>query len=209
MAAEADRLRGLEGERDRRLAEDAARLAEVAELAATLSDLRREAAGRLAAAVSAALGELGFARTGFEVELGPPSGRAGRAGGRGRRRCAGVRRERDRRGRLPLRPEPGGAGPAAREDRLGGRAEPGRPRDQGGPGGGRRDPDSRVRRDRQRDRRPERRSGRAEPVDARPRPPGPVRHPPAADRRPRRRPLPDREAGARRTDGDRGPAPRR
>ena len=76
MAAEADRLRGLEGERDRRLAEDAARLAEVAELAATLSDLRREAAGRLAAAVSAALGELGFARTGFEVELGHrPAGR--------------------------------------------------------------------------------------------------------------------------------------
>jgi DNA repair protein RecN (Recombination protein N) len=70
MAAEAERLRGLEGERDRRLADDAARLAEVADLAATLSRLRGEAAGRLAEAVSAALGELGFARTGFEVAVG-------------------------------------------------------------------------------------------------------------------------------------------
>jgi DNA repair protein RecN (Recombination protein N) len=70
MAGEADRLRGLEVERDRRLADDAARLAEVADLAATLSRLRGEAAGRLAEAVSTALGELGFARTGFEVAVG-------------------------------------------------------------------------------------------------------------------------------------------
>ena len=70
MAAEAARLRGLDGERDRRLAEDAALLAEVAGAAATLSTLRGEAAGRLAAAVSSALGELGFAQTGFEVALG-------------------------------------------------------------------------------------------------------------------------------------------
>ena len=41
-----------------------------------------------------------------------------------------------------------------------------------------------------------------------PPPPGPVRHPPAADRRPRRRPLPDRQARARRADGHRGGAAR-
>ena len=70
MAAEAARLRGLDGERDRRLAEDAALLAEVAGAAGTLSTLRGEAAGRLAEAVSSALGELGFVQTGFEVALG-------------------------------------------------------------------------------------------------------------------------------------------
>ena len=55
-------------------------------------------------------------------------------------------------------------------------------------------------------RRPERRPDRAQPLGAGPPPPGPVRDPPAADRGPRRRPLPDREAGARRPDRDRGPA---
>jgi len=70
MAAEADRLRGLEGQRDQRVVEDAARLAEIADLAATLSRLRTEAAGRLGEAVSTVLGELGFARSGFEVAVG-------------------------------------------------------------------------------------------------------------------------------------------
>jgi DNA repair protein RecN (Recombination protein N) len=70
MAAEAERLRGVEGERGRRLAEDAALLAEVARTAGILSELRAEAADRLATAVSAALEELGFARTRFEVGLG-------------------------------------------------------------------------------------------------------------------------------------------
>ena len=70
MAAEVERLRGVEGERARRVAEDAALLAEVARTAGTLSGLRAEAAGRLATAISAALGELGFARTRFEAALG-------------------------------------------------------------------------------------------------------------------------------------------
>jgi DNA repair protein RecN (Recombination protein N) len=70
MAAEAERLRGVEGERGRRLAEDVLLLAEVARTASLLSELRAEAADRLAAAVSAALEELGFARTRFEVALG-------------------------------------------------------------------------------------------------------------------------------------------
>ena len=51
-------------------------LAEVARTASILSDLRAEAADRLAAAVSVALEELGFARTRFEVALGRrPAGR--------------------------------------------------------------------------------------------------------------------------------------
>jgi DNA repair protein RecN (Recombination protein N) len=76
MAAEAERLSGVEGERGRRLAEDAVLLAEVARTAGTLSGLRAEAAERLAAAVSVALEELGFARTRFEVALGRrPAGR--------------------------------------------------------------------------------------------------------------------------------------
>jgi DNA repair protein RecN (Recombination protein N) len=76
MAAEAERLHGVEGERARRLAEDAVLLAEVAGATSTLSDLRAEAAGRLGAAVSGVLEELGFARTRFEVALGRrPAGR--------------------------------------------------------------------------------------------------------------------------------------
>ena len=67
MAAEAGRLRGLDGERERRQAEDAALLAVVADAAATLSSLRADASGRLAAAVSVALDDLGFARSDFEV----------------------------------------------------------------------------------------------------------------------------------------------
>jgi DNA repair protein RecN (Recombination protein N) len=70
MAAEAERLRGLEATRDRRQADDAVLLADVARTAATLSGLRAEAAGRLAAAVSDALGGLGFERTRFEIGLG-------------------------------------------------------------------------------------------------------------------------------------------
>ena len=46
MAAEAERLRGVEGERERRLAEDALLLAEVARTASILSELRAEAADR-------------------------------------------------------------------------------------------------------------------------------------------------------------------
>ncbi len=70
MAAEAIRLRGLEGERDHRLAEDAALLAVVADAAEVLSGLRAEAATRLAEATGVALEELGFDHVRFEVSLG-------------------------------------------------------------------------------------------------------------------------------------------
>ncbi len=70
MTAEADRLRSLEGERDRRLAEDAELLAGVAASAEVLSSLRAEAGGRLAAATAIVLEELGFDHVRFEVSLG-------------------------------------------------------------------------------------------------------------------------------------------
>jgi DNA repair protein RecN (Recombination protein N) len=70
MAAEADRLRGLEGERDRRLAEDVELLRAVADSAEILSSLRAEAAGRLAGSTGVALEELGFDHVRFEVSLG-------------------------------------------------------------------------------------------------------------------------------------------
>jgi DNA repair protein RecN (Recombination protein N) len=69
-AAEADRLRGLEGERARRQREDEALLREVARAAATLSGRRRDAGQRLAGAVGSILVELGFPPGVFEVGLG-------------------------------------------------------------------------------------------------------------------------------------------
>ena len=69
-AAEADRLRGLEGERARRADEDAQLLLEVADAAATLSLLRAGTSSELAGAVSAVLAELGFPADAFEVALG-------------------------------------------------------------------------------------------------------------------------------------------
>jgi DNA repair protein RecN (Recombination protein N) len=69
-AAEAERLRGLESEREVRAAEDARLLRAVAEAAGTLSGLRRTAAARLGAAVDDALASLGFRRGAFEVTLG-------------------------------------------------------------------------------------------------------------------------------------------
>jgi DNA repair protein RecN (Recombination protein N) len=69
-AAEAERLRGLDGERARRQADDAALLAEVAVAAGALSERRRAAADELAAAVGALLVELGFPAGVFEVGLG-------------------------------------------------------------------------------------------------------------------------------------------
>ena len=69
MALEAERLRGLEHERDRRLAEDAALLGDVARTSVALSTLRSAAAAELSRAVSAALEGLGFARARFEAVL--------------------------------------------------------------------------------------------------------------------------------------------
>jgi DNA repair protein RecN (Recombination protein N) len=68
--AEVDRLAGLEGERARREAEDAALLAVVADAAARLSAARRSAAAELAGSVGSVLGELGFPEGVFEVALG-------------------------------------------------------------------------------------------------------------------------------------------
>ncbi len=70
MAAEAERLRGLEGERARREAEAARRLTAVAQAATVLSAARATAARALSTAVTGVLEELGFERTRFDVGLG-------------------------------------------------------------------------------------------------------------------------------------------
>ncbi len=69
-AAEAERLRGLEGERARREADDARLLADVAAAAAALSDVRATAADALSGAVAAVLVELGFPAGIFDVSIG-------------------------------------------------------------------------------------------------------------------------------------------
>jgi DNA repair protein RecN (Recombination protein N) len=68
--AELERLRGLDDERARREAEDAALLREVAAAAATLSGARQDAAADLVGSVNAVLHELGFPPDVFEVRLG-------------------------------------------------------------------------------------------------------------------------------------------
>jgi DNA repair protein RecN (Recombination protein N) len=68
--AEVERLAGLEGDRARREADDAALLTVVADVAARLSAARGEAADDLARSVGAVLGELGFPDGVFEVALG-------------------------------------------------------------------------------------------------------------------------------------------
>jgi len=68
--AELERLRGLDEERGRRAAEDAALLNEVAAAATELSHVRRVAARALVAAVNGVLQQLGFPADVFEVGLG-------------------------------------------------------------------------------------------------------------------------------------------
>ena len=68
--AEAERLRGLEGELARREAADGPLLVSVAVAAATLSAARAAAAGSLTAAVTDVLVDLGFPRGIFAVALG-------------------------------------------------------------------------------------------------------------------------------------------
>ena len=68
-AAEADRLRALEASRETRQAESARLLLEVAKAGQELSRDRAAAAGRLAVAVEAALGGLGFRQTSFSVAV--------------------------------------------------------------------------------------------------------------------------------------------
>jgi DNA repair protein RecN (Recombination protein N) len=67
--AEADRLRALEESRETRQAEAGRLLAEVGRIAVELSRVRSVAAGRLAEAVEAALGGLGFRQTAFAVAV--------------------------------------------------------------------------------------------------------------------------------------------
>jgi DNA repair protein RecN (Recombination protein N) len=69
-SAEAERLRGLEGERARRQAEDEALLVQVGNAAERLSAVRQGAAVRLGVAVGAVLEALGFAPGVFEVAVG-------------------------------------------------------------------------------------------------------------------------------------------
>ncbi len=69
-ADEAGRLRGMEGERTRRQADDERLLASVAAAAARLGTLRREAAVRLSHDTDEVLQELGFPPGTFEVLLG-------------------------------------------------------------------------------------------------------------------------------------------
>ncbi len=69
-AAEAEELRGLDGERERRSAEDARLLAEVAKVATVLGRMRRTAATRLSAETDAALQNLGFPAGTFTVAVG-------------------------------------------------------------------------------------------------------------------------------------------
>lgn len=69
MAAEAARLRDLDGERERRLAGSAALLAEVVAAVGQLSIDRTSAAEQLSAEVGQALDALGFARTQFRVAV--------------------------------------------------------------------------------------------------------------------------------------------
>ncbi len=69
-AAEAARLRGLEGERARREEEDGRLLLAIADAAATLSIRRSRAAEVLGEAVSSVLAELGFPAGAFAVAVG-------------------------------------------------------------------------------------------------------------------------------------------
>jgi DNA repair protein RecN (Recombination protein N) len=70
VAAEAERLRGLDAERVRRQTEDVERLAEVARAGGALSEARGRAAVALAGAVDSALRELGFPPAAFDIEVG-------------------------------------------------------------------------------------------------------------------------------------------
>jgi DNA repair protein RecN (Recombination protein N) len=75
-AAEAARLRTLDAERDKRLAEAARLLDEIGRAATSLSSARTEAARELAEEVGAVLEQLGFPAGVFEVALGRrPAGR--------------------------------------------------------------------------------------------------------------------------------------
>jgi DNA repair protein RecN (Recombination protein N) len=69
-AAEAERLRGVDGERALRVADDARLLAEIGRVAGALSVARTDAADRLAAEIGEVLVALGFPPGVFDVALG-------------------------------------------------------------------------------------------------------------------------------------------
>ena len=205
-AAEAERLRGLDGERARRDADDARLLAEVAVAAdAPLRGSPTRPAAAMTAAVGAVLVELGLSR----------------------RRLRGRARSAHRRpGRAALSSSTATRSPSMRPastrsctDSPRTPGEPPRPlariasggelsrvalADQAGPRRGGRDADARVRRGRHGDRRPQRRPGRAQPVDARPPAPGAVRDAPAR----RSRPMPTPSSGSRSASATAGRSPR-
>ena len=78
-AAELERLENQEGERERLRAEEADRLRELEAAAASLSEARRTAAGRLAVAVNAELPPLGLPAGAFDVDV--DAGDVGPTGG--------------------------------------------------------------------------------------------------------------------------------
>lgn len=69
-ADELQSLRGIDGERARRLAEDARLLSSVADAAATLGAMRRSAAARLSAETDEVLRRIGFPEGAFTVQVG-------------------------------------------------------------------------------------------------------------------------------------------
>jgi DNA repair protein RecN (Recombination protein N) len=73
-SAEAARLRGMEGEREARTADDARLLREISEAGAALSALRRLAAVRLAHAASLVLADIGFPADSFGISVQPRPG---------------------------------------------------------------------------------------------------------------------------------------
>ena len=165
---------------------------------------RRSAAADLATAVGGVLVELGFPAGVFEVALGRrPAGADEPAveldGDAVAFDAAGADEVVFR-----LAPNPGEPPRPLAQIASGGELSRVALADQAGPRRGRRDPDARLRRGRHGHRRAQCRPGRPQPVGTRASPPGPVRHAPAADRRPRRCPVPDREARARRPHDHRG-----
>ncbi len=131
-----------------------------------LSPIGAATAVELGRAVAACWPSSGFRPMRSRWRSGRRPAARGRAGGRDRRRRGGVRRDRDRRRGVQLPPEPRRAGAVAGADRIGRGAVARRARGEAGARGGRCDAHARVRRDRHRDRRPERGPGRAQPVDA-------------------------------------------
>ena len=193
----ATRLGELDGDDDRitGLAAEAEQLgANVAELAAQLTALRKEAAARFSAEVTAELAALAMPHASLTVAVTPQE----EFGPHGADEVE-----------IRLAAHPGAPGPAAGQGRVGRRAVPGHARDRGGvrrrgPGA-----DLRVRRGRRGGRREGRGGDRAAAGPAGPAGPGHRRHPPAPGRRVRGHPPGGGEGGRRQRDAQRGDPARR